>query len=364
MKIMTILGTRPEIIRLSIIIKKLDIFCNHILVHTGQNYDYHLNELFFHSLGVRKSDYFLEVKGKTFGDQIGKILIESEKVILKEKPDAILILGDTNSGLTSIIAKRLGILVYHLEAGNRCYDNRVPEEINRRIIDHSSDILMPYTNRSKENLVREGIPREKIYVVGNPIFEVIQHYEDKIDNSDIIEKLELEENKYFLVTMHRAENVDIPQRLQNLIKSFELLYNKFHYPIICSLHPRTKDKIQKYNIKTKIKNIHFLTPLDFFDFVKLEKKASLVLTDSGTVQEECCIFHKPNITIRDVTERPETIEAGSNIVAGNNPQNILNCVKMALEESHYWKVPDEYLVKNVSGTVLKILFNFEPKIFL
>ena len=362
MKIITILGTRPEIIRLSIIIEKLDIFCDHILVHTGQNYDYHLNELFFHSLGVRKPDYFLGVKGKTFGEQIGEILIESEKVILKEKPDAILILGDTNSGLTSIIAKRLGILVYHLEAGNRCYDDRVPEEVNRRIIDHSSDIFMPYTNRSKDNLVREGISRKKIYVVGNPIFEVIQHYKDKIDNSDIIAKLGLEANKYLLVTIHRAENVDIPQRLQNLIKAFELLFEEFNYPIICSLHPRTKDKIQRYNITTKIKNIHFLTPLDFFDFVKLEKNATLVLTDSGTVQEECCIFNKPNITIRDVTERPETIEVGSNIITGNNPKDILSCAKMVLKQRNYWKPPDEYLVNNVSETVLKIIFSFNNNI--
>ena len=362
MKIITIIGTRPEIIRLSIIIEKLDIFCDHILVHTGQNYDYHLNELFFHSLGVRKPDYFLEVKGKTFGEQIGKILIESEKVILKEKPDAILILGDTNSGLTSIIAKRLGILVYHLEAGNRCYDNRVPEEVNRRIIDHSSDIFMPYTNRSKDNLVREGIPREKIYVIGNPIFEVIQHYNKKIDNSDIITKLGLEANKYFLVTMHRAENVDIPQRLHNLIRSLELLFEEFNYPIICSLHPRTKNKIEKYNITTKIKNIHFLTPLDFFDFVKLEKNAFLVLTDSGTVQEECCIFNKPNITIRDVTERPETIEAGSNLITGNNPKNILDCAKMALKLDSYWKPPDEYLITNVSEIVSKIIFGFNENI--
>ncbi len=361
MKIITILGTRPEIIRLSIIIEKLDMFCDHILVHTGQNYDYHLNELFFHSLCVRKPDYFLEVKGNTFGEQIGKILIESEKVILKEKPDAILILGDTNSGLTSIIAKRLGILVYHLEAGNRCYDDRVPEENNRRIIDHSSDIFMPYTNRSKDNLVREGIPREKIYVVGNPIFEVIQLYKDKIDKSEIISKLGLEANKYLLVTMHRAENVDIPQRLMNLIKAFELLFEEFNYPIICSLHPRTKDKIQRFNITTKMKDIHFLTPLNFFDFVKLEKKAALVLTDSGTVQEECCIFHKPNITIRDVTERPETIEVGSNLTAGNNPKDILSCAKMVLKQDNYWEPPNEYLVKNVSEIVLKIIFSFNKK---
>ena len=361
MKIITILGTRPEIIRLSIIIKKLDVFCDHILVHTGQNYDYHLNELFFQSLDVRKPDYFLGVKGKTFGEQTGKIIIESEKVILKEKPDAILILGDTNSGLSSIIAKRLGILVYHLEAGNRCYDDRVPEELNRRVIDHSSDILMPYTYRSKENLVREGIPRENIYVIGNPIFEVIQYYNDEIDKSDIIGKLGLEENKYFLVTMHRAENVDVPQRLQNLITSLELLYKEFKHPVICSLHPRTKDKMLRYNIKTKIENIHFLTPLSFFDFVKLEKNAILVLTDSGTVQEECCIFNKPNITIRDVTERPETIEVGSNLITGNDPEDILFCAKVVLEQEDYWKPPPEYLVKNVSDKVLKILFNFYRK---
>ncbi len=357
-KIMTIIGTRPEIIRLSIIITKVDDYFNHILVHTGQNYDYNLNELFFKELEVRKPDYFLGIKEKKSGAQIGKILSESEKVILKEKPEALIILGDTNSGLTSIIAKKLGIPVYHLEAGNRCYDDRVPEEVNRRIIDHSSSVLMPYTNRSKENLLREGIERERIFVIGNPIFEVINHFKVKISISKILDKLNLKKQEFFLVTTHRAENVDIKERLQNIVNSLQSIFQKYKFPIICSFHPRTKDKMLQYGILKENYRIEFLEPLGFFDFIKLEKNAYCVLTDSGTVQEECCIFNTPNITIRDVTERPETIECGSNIITGNNPDDIESCVNVALKESVNWKVPDEYLTENVSAIVMRILSNY------
>jgi UDP-N-acetylglucosamine 2-epimerase (non-hydrolysing) len=269
-KIMTIIGTRPEIIRLCIIIEKMDKYYNHVLVHTGQNYDYNLNELFFKQLKVRKPDYFLGIKEKSFGTQIGKILSESEKVILKENPEALIILGDTNSGLSSIIAKKLGIPVYHLEAGNRCYDDRVPEDVNRRFIDHSSSVLMPYTNRSKENLLREGIERERIFVIGNPIFEVINHFKEKISKSKILDKLNLKKREFFLVTMHRAENVDIKERLQNIVNSLQLISKKYRFPIICSLHPRTKDKMLQYGISKENYGIEFLEPLGFFDFIKLE----------------------------------------------------------------------------------------------
>ena len=355
MKVMTVLGTRPEIIRLSLIIKKLDKYCEHTLVHTGQNYDDSLNKIFFDDLQLRQPDYYLGIKGETFGEQIGKILIESEKIIRKIKPDKILILGDTNSGLVSMIAKRMGIPVYHMEAGNRCFDDRVPEEVNRRIIDHSSSILLSYTHNSKENLLREGIEINRIYVTGNPVNEVINAYSENIMESNIHERLNIKPEKYFLVTMHREENVDIKEILSNILTALDKIEKQYKMPVICSLHPRTKNRMERFGLTLDNKNIHFLTPLGFFDFIALEQKAYCVITDSGTVQEECCIFKVPNITIRDVTERPETLEAGSNIIIGIDPESILNCVEIVLSETTDWKIPMEYQVNNVSSTVVKII---------
>jgi len=357
MKVMTVVGTRPELIRLSCIIPKLDKYCDHIFVHTGQNYDDRLHKIFFNDLGIRKPDYELGIKGNTFGEQIGKILIEGEKVIRKEKPDRILILGDTNSSLISIIAKRMGIPVYHLEAGNRCFDDRVPEEVNRKIIDHCSTILMPYTNRSKENLLREGIPIENIFVTGNPIYEVLQKYSKNIDKSDVLIELGLKQKKYFLATFHREENVDIKKRLQKIISAFEKLQKEYGYPIICSTHPRTKNRMETMNVSSKNMDVRFLQPLSFFNFVKLEKKAFCVLTDSGTVQEECCIFHIPNVTIRDTTETPETIECGSNVLSGVDNKIILDSVNIAVNEENIWEVPKEYLQNNTSSNVIKIVLS-------
>lgn len=358
MKILTILGTRPEIIRLSIIIPKFDKICNHVLVHTGQNFEMDLNDVFFKQLRVRKADYFLKIRGATFGEQIGKMFIEGEKVLRKERPDKVVILGDTNSGLLSIVAKRLGIPVYHLEAGNRCYDDRVPEEVNRRVIDHSSNILMPYTNRSKENLLREGIQNYRIFVIGNPIFEVIQHYSHNINVEAVLKKYKLNEKEYFLLTMHRAENVDYPDRLGNLIMAIEKIQTYYKIPVVCSLHPRTKDKMKNFGIKTKNSKIIFLSPLGFFDFIALEKHAFCVLSDSGTVQEECCIFKIPNVTIRDVTERPETMDCGSNILSGTEPERVFQAVKLVAGKPCSWTAPQEYLVTCVSDTVLKIVTGY------
>ena len=355
MKIMTVLGTRPEIIRLSLIINKLDKYCEHFLVHTGQNFDDSLNRKFFDDLGVRQPDFSLGVKSDTFGEQIGKILIESEKVINKVRPDKILILGDTNSGLASIVAGRMGIPVYHMEAGNRCFDDRVPEEVNRRIIDHSSSVLLPYTHNSKQNLLREGIDIKRIYVIGNPIYEVITAYSKNINESNVHERLNIEPQRYFLVTMHREENVDVKDRLSGILTGLNKIQRKYKMPVICSLHPRTKKRIKKYGLKLSNKDVQFLTPLGFFDFILLEQKAFCVISDSGTVQEECCIFKVPNVTIRDVTERPETVETGSNIIAGVEPEKILNNVKVALSEKTAWQIPSEYTVKNVSTTVVKII---------
>ncbi|MFC2056154.1 non-hydrolyzing UDP-N-acetylglucosamine 2-epimerase [Chloroflexota bacterium] len=358
MKVMTVLGTRPEIIRLSLIIKKLDRYCDHILVHTGQNFEESLNGIFFTDLKLREPDYHLGVKGDSFAEQIGKIVIEIEKVILKEKPERILILGDTNSGLTSIVAKRMGIAVFHMEAGNRCFDDRVPEEVNRKIIDHSSTILLPYTQRSKENLINEGIKRETIHVIGNPIYEVIEHHAKEIENSQILGKLNMQPQQYFLVSMHRAENVDEEDRLKNLLLSLDEIYKKYSLPVICSLHPRTKSKMQQFGLKISNKNIHLLEPFGFFDFIALEKKALCVITDSGTVQEECCIFGVLNITIRDVTERPETLECGSNMLASVSSDLILKALEVVLDEKCEWEPPAEYLAKDVSSKVVKIILGY------
>ena len=355
MKVMTIVGTRPELIRLSLIIPKLDRYCNHILVHTGQNYDDRLNKIFFEDLGIRKPDYELNVRGDTFGEQIGKILIEGEKVVRKEKPDRVLILGDTNSGLVCVIAKRMGIPVYHMEAGNRCFDDRVPEEVNRRVIDHCSSILLPYTHRSKENLLREGIPIERIYITGNPIYEVLEAFSEKIQTSTALTGLKLESQKYFLATFHREENIDVEERLRSIVLGLEKLQEKYGYSIICSVHPRTRKRIEAMEIKSSNQAVNFLQPFSFFDFVALEKQAFCVLTDSGTVQEECCIFKVPNVTIRDVTERPETIECGSNMLSGVDYSNILDCVNTAVSEPNVWEAPEEYVVKNASSAIIKII---------
>lgn len=358
MKILTILGTRPEIIRLSIIISKLDKVSKHILVHTGQNFEENLNDIFFKQLNVRPPDYFLDIKADSFGAQIGKLFIEGEKVLRKEKPDRVVILGDTNSGLLSVIAKRLGITVYHLEAGNRCYDDHVPEEVNRRVIDHSSDILMPYTNRSKENLIREGIENQRIFVMGNPIYEVIQYYRRAMNSIGSLNKYGVEKGRYFLLTMHRAENVDDEKRLLTLLKGINKINRYYKLPILCSFHPRTKDKFKRFGIKTEDKTARFLEPLSFFDFIALEENAFCVLSDSGTVQEECCIFKVPNVTIRDVTERPETVECGSNILSGVEPERILKAIKFVTNGRCEWNPPGEYLAPFVSEAAVKIITGY------
>jgi UDP-N-acetylglucosamine 2-epimerase (non-hydrolysing) len=357
MKIMTILGTRPEIIRLSLIIPKLDNICQHVLVHTGQNYDANLNDLFFSQLKLRAPDHYFGAKG-SFGQQMATIMAESERVMLSEKPDRLLVLGDTNSALSAVMAKRLAIPVFHMEAGNRCYDDRVPEEVNRRIIDHSSDILMPYTERSRQNLLREGIAGERIYVTGNPIFEVIQQYDPLISKSSILSDLKLQPKHYLLVTMHRAENVDIEKRLQNIAGALDEIQQTYSMPVIVSTHPHTRSRMETFNISMNNDQIRFLPPFGFFDFITLERNALCVLSDSGTVQEECCIFQVANVTIRDVTERPETIECGSNILTGAEPDSILRSIRTVLDQKPSWAVPQEYQVPNVSNAVIKIVTGY------
>jgi len=360
MKIMTILGTRPEIIRLSRVIERLDRLADpHILVHTGQNYDPRLSDVFFDELEVRRPDHYLGVRGQTFGEQIGQIIALSEKVLREVRPDRLLILGDTNSSLSAIVAKRLGIPVYHMEAGNRCYDDRVPEEVNRRVIDHSSDVLMPYTERSRQNLLREGIAGERIFVTGNPILEVLEHYDSQIQTSDVLQRLQLERGAYLLVTMHREENVDVEDRLRSLVDSMIALEKKYNLPIIVSTHPRTRAVMARFGLDVNSqKSIRFLEPFGLFDFVRLERDAFCVLSDSGTVQEECCIFRVANVTIRDVTERPETIECGSNILSGVGVEDIMRSVRTVVAQERDWVAPAEYDVHHVSTTVTKILLGY------
>jgi UDP-N-acetylglucosamine 2-epimerase (non-hydrolysing) len=358
MKIMTILGTRPEIIRLSLVIGLLDRFSDHILVHTGQNYDERLSQVFFDDLGVRRPDVLMAVRAAAFGAQIGQILERAEALFLEHRPDRVLILGDTNSGLAAIVARRLGIPVYHMEAGNRCYDDRVPEEVNRRVIDHSSSVLMPYTNRSRENLLAEGFPGNRLYVTGNPIKQVIDRFADKIAASSALRELGLERGRFFLVTLHRAENVDIEDRLRSLLDAFALLYREFGFSVVCSLHPRTRSKMEAFGIDLERAGLSFVQPLGFFDFVHLEQNAFCLLSDSGTVQEEACIFGVPNVTVRDVTERPETLDCGSNILCGAAPGDVLRAVRMVVAQCGKWTPPQEYLAPAVAETVCRIVLGY------
>jgi UDP-N-acetylglucosamine 2-epimerase (non-hydrolysing) len=359
MKVMTLFGTRPEIIRLSQVIKQLDRFCTQVLVHTGQNYDPNLSDIFFKELDLRPPDIHLGIQATGFADQAGLILSLVGEALAREKPDRLLILGDTNSGLGAIVAARMRIPVYHMEAGNRCYDDRVPEEVNRRIIDHCSTVLMPYTHRSKENLLREGIKRQRIFVIGNPIYEVLNAYAAQIEASDVLARLDVQVSEYFLVTMHRAENVDRPRRLEKLLQGLALVADTHRHPMVISLHPRTADKMQRYGLDPQSDRVRLFDPLGFFDFVKLERSARCVLSDSGTVQEECCISKVPNVTIRDVTERAETIECGSNILTGDEPEMILRAVDIVLSSACDWTPPGEYVEQRVSSAVTKIVLGYQ-----
>ena len=352
-KVLTLLGTRPEIIRLSRLIPVLDESCEHVLVHSGQNFDDRLSGLFFRDLGLREPDLFMGVRGVGFADQIGQMMGRLEELFRAEKPDTVLVLGDTNTGIGAFVAKRMGIRVAHMEAGNRCFDDRVPEEVNRRVIDHCSTVLMPYTNRSADNLVREGIERQRIFVTGNPIKEVLDHYATQIADADPFTELDVKPGHYFLVTAHRAETVDDPDRLGSLVAALNDTADKYSMPVVASLHPRTADRMREFGVAPG--KVRFVPPLGLFDFVRLEKDAHCVLSDSGTVQEECCILGVPTVTMRDVTERPETIECGSNILAGVEAERILPAIDLAIGSRDTWTPPAEYLADNVSGIVARIV---------
>lgn len=350
-KILTILGTRPEIIRLSRILPKLDRVCDHRVLHTGQNYDATLNDIFFDQLRLRKPDCVLDSRG-SIGQQLAATMIGVEKYITEFKPDAVLVLGDTNSGLSAIVCERMGIPVFHMEAGNRCYDMLVPEEKNRRLIDSISTINLPYTELSRQNLLREGALNNRVFVTGNPILEVIEYYKQQINASDILKQLGLEHTKYIIATAHRAENVDNPERLQNIFSAFETIAQE--HTIVFSCHPKTRQRLQSLGMHTS-ERIKLIDPVGFFDFVKLEQNSYMAISDSGTVQEEMCLFNIPTVTIRSTTERPETVWCGSNIVTGLTVDGIVNGYQAMMQCNRAWAVPSEYARTNVSDTVVNIL---------
>lgn len=357
MKVMTILGTRPEIIRLSVVIPRLDETCEHCLVHTGQNFDPALSDVFFSDLNLRQPDHYLGIGGESFGEQIGQLFERVEKLMRAQRPGRVLILGDTNSALSAIIAKRLGIPVFHMEAGNRCYDDRVPEEVNRRLIDHASDILMPYTERSRDCLLREGIASNRIFVTGNPIREVLLRHTSQERDAELLGRLKIQRDGYLVATLHRAETVDRQAVLTEILRGLERVARDTTAPVVLSVHPRTKARLKEAGI-AHIAGVQLHDPFGLADFVALMRNAKCVLTDSGTVQEECAILGVPNVTIRETTERPETLEGGSNILAGITTEDISRAVKVVLSGSRDWSVPREYLAENVSNTVVRIVLGF------
>ena len=359
LKLITVIGTRPEIIRLVNIIKLADKSFDHILVHTGQNYDYTLNEIFFEQLSLRKPDYFLNVVGDSLGKTLGNVISNSFDIFNKEKPDALLVLGDTNSVLCTIAAKRLKIPIFHMEAGNRCFDQNVPEEINRKISDCISDINLTYTEHSRRYLLSEGFRKDHVFVTGSPLFEVLTTFKDKILNSKILEDLSLIKNKYFVVSAHREENIDLGENFMILSESINAVAENYNMPIIFSTHPRTKNKIDKYKI-----NFHplikILPPLGFFDYVNLQKNSFCVLSDSGTISEESGMLGFPAVSIRTSTERPEAIDSGTIILGGITSSDIINSIDICIETFNIENItlPDEYLIKDVSNRVIRLIQSY------
>ena len=352
-KVMTIIGTRPEIIRLSRVIEKLDENVNHSMVFTNQSYDYELSTVFFDQLNIRKPDYFLNVRGETIGIQIANILRQTEVVLDKEQPDAVLILGDTNSSLSSILAKRKKILIFHMEAGNRCFDWEVPEEINRRIVDHISDYNLAYTEHARRNLLQEGIPSDTIIVTGSPLKEVYEYYQKDIDASDILNKLKLNEGEYIIISCHREENINNKARMKNLFESLQLIKELYKKRIIVSLHPRTRLEID-CNAWEK-SGIELFKPFGFFEYANLEKYAFCVLSDSGTIQEESAMLNFPAIQIRYSTERPEAFDAGSIVVCGLTKNSVIQAVSLSTIKDTDSEIPVDYTKRNVSTKVVKYI---------
>jgi UDP-N-acetyl-L-fucosamine synthase len=356
LKLMTIVGTRPEIIRLAEVIRVLEVHFEHVLVHTGQNYDYELNEVFFEDLGLRRPDHFLASGGSTLGVTLGKILTGTEEVLETEKPDAVLILGDTNSSIAAIMAKRKKIPIFHMEAGNRCFDMNVPEEINRRIIDHISDVNLAYSENARQYLLQEGIARDRVFVTGSPMREVLDAHRDKIQASNALTELGLEKGKYFLVSIHREENVDNRKNLVQLLDTLNGIVEKYGEPVVVSTHPRTRKRLAE--IKREISpEVRFCKPFGFFDYVHLQMNARCVVSDSGTISEESSILGFPAITVREAIERPEAIDTGSIIMTGLDKSHILSCLEVAIGCAPV-TCPAAYAVTNTSERVLKIILGY------
>ena len=360
---MTIVGTRPEIIKLSRVMAELDKNVEHIIVHTGQNYDFELNEIFFNDLGVRKPDFFLNAVGKTTAETIGNILIKSDEIFEKVNPDAVLLYGDTNSCLSVISAKRRQIPIFHMEAGNRCFDQRVPEELNRKIVDHLSDINMPLTEQARDYLIKEGVRPETIIKTGSCMKEILSYYKDQINNCDVLNRLQLNERKYFIVSIHREENVDYPENLKKLVDSLNALAEKYKYPVIVSTHPRTQKRLD--DIKGQIilnPLVKYMKPMGFFDYISLQKNSCCVISDSGTITEESSILNFPAIMIRMAHERPEGMDEGTVIMSGIERDRIIEAVNIVvnqyLENPESIRIINDYNVENVSIKVLRIILSY------
>lgn len=357
MKVMTIVGTRPEIIKLSSTIKELDKYTEHVLVHTGQNYDYELNEVFFNDLGIRKPDIYMDAAGDNATETIGNVIKISDKIIKEQKPDAILLYGDTNSCLAVISAKRNKIPVFHMEAGNRCFDERVPEELNRKVLDHLSDINLVLTEHARRYLIAEGIKPETIIKTGSSMKEVLNMNKSQIENSKILENLDVMSNKYFVLSMHREENVDNPTNFASLIESINAVAETYKMPIIFSAHPRTRKKLEAQNIKFS-KYVRYMKPLGFNDYNKLQKNAFCVISDSGTITEESSIMGFPAITIRQAHERPEGMDEGTLIMSGVNKEDILDAIKVVTSQDSKPHIVDDYDVEYVGIKMVKIIMSY------
>ena len=361
LKVMTIVGTRPEIIRLSRVIPKLDQHCDHVLVHTGQNYDYELNGVFFSDLGIRKPDVFLEAAGATAAQTIGQVIIAADKAMEVHQPEALLLLGDTNSSLAAIAAKRRKIPIFHMEAGNRCFDSRVPEEINRRIVDHTSDINLTYSNIAREYLLREGLPPDQVIKTGSPMREVIEYYRDGVDASTVLNQLDLSEQAYFLVSSHREENVDSPENMQRLFNVMNAVAERFGLPVIVSTHPRTRKSLDAMALVAH-PLVHFHKPFGFLDYIRLQTSARAVLSDSGTITEESSILNFPALNLREVQERPEGFEEAAVMFVGLDADRTLQALGVLESQSRgatrTLALVKDYEATNVSDKVLRIILSY------
>ncbi|CAM7044077.1 non-hydrolyzing UDP-N-acetylglucosamine 2-epimerase [Morganella morganii] len=361
LKVMSVVGTRPEIIRLSRVLAKLDEYCEHILVHTGQNYDFELNEVFFNDLNIRKPDYFLNAAGKNAAETIGQVIIKIDQILEKTQPEAMLVLGDTNSCISAIPAKRRKVPIFHMEAGNRCFDQRVPEETNRRIVDHTADINLTYSTIARNYLLAEGLPADRIIKTGSPMFEVLNYYMSQIDTSDVLSRLKLQKRQFFVVSAHREENVDSPIQLAKLAKTLNTVAEHYNLPIIVSTHPRTRNRVEKQGLQFH-PNIQLLKPLGFHDYNHLQKHAKAVLSDSGTINEESSIMNFPALNIREAHERPEGMEEASVMMVGLDVERVMQALAIIETQptgnERLLRIVEDYSMPNVSDKVVRIIHSY------